>query len=97
METVKVLKCKYCGKEDFKHHGALNLHLMHCERKYYKNLALKSNGNTKSIPEKETEKQMTKELQCLHEFRILVTNNPIERQAIQAGYKEVCEKCQELR
>lgn len=34
--------------------------------------------------------------ECTHVFRLLNLRQPIENRAYQAGYKEVCTKCQEV-
>lgn len=88
------LACRFCGKNDFhgkteqSKRGALNLHEYHCELKQLKKTALE---------EKKVEEKEKKEKGCKHEWRLLKGNNPIELRAIQAGYKEVCDKCQDIR
>lgn len=35
--------------------------------------------------------------ECKHKFRFLNLRQPIENKAYEAGYKEVCSKCQDLK
>lgn len=73
-------KCSICGKE-LKHQGALNIHLIHCERRQLKAQA----------------GQQQQEKECQHEYRLLSGNVAAEAAAIKQGYGEVCKTCQELR
>lgn len=73
--------CSICGYEA-KHQGALNMHMYHCKMK---NVPRETNVN-----EGVTET-------CKHEWRFLNLKAPIERKAYEAGYLEVCVKCQDLK
>lgn len=80
-------KCKYCGAEarkdgrPFEKQGQLNLHEYHCKMKNHVS--------------RETNEEVDKG--CEHSFRLLTVSSPIEKQAYNNGYMEVCRKCQELR
>jgi hypothetical protein len=74
--------CELCGKE-FERQGQLNLHKYHCQIRQYK----------KDNVSRETKKEEKKEEECLHSFRLLNGNIPIEKRAINSGYVEVCTKC----
>lgn len=43
-----------------------------------------------------SENRKTEQEKCIHEYRLLNVNQPIENRAYSAGYKEVCVKCQTL-
>lgn len=74
--------CDLCGKV-LKHQGALNIHKYHCKMKQAQ----------KEQPKQEEPKQ---EEICEHNFRLLNLRAPMEKRAYDAGYKEVCIKCQEV-
>lgn len=75
--------CPLCGYEA-KHQGALNMHMYHCKMK---------NVSRETFKRHVTEVTET----CEHEWRFLNLKAPIERKAYEAGYLEVCIKCQDLK
>jgi hypothetical protein len=76
--------CPLCGYEA-KHQGALNMHMYHCKMKNVPRGTNEEHDNTLSPKE------------CSHEWRFLNLKAPIEKRAYEAGYIEVCKKCQDLR
>jgi hypothetical protein len=84
--SEKVYSCSLCGK-GFPKQGHLNLHMYHCK--------MKNPSPEGKQPIKKVEDQVILET-CNHNFRLLNLHVPIERKAYQAGYKEVCSKCQDL-
>jgi hypothetical protein len=74
--------CPLCGYQA-KHQGALNMHMYHCKMK---NGNVSRGTNETTVPET-----------CEHEWRFLNLKAPIERRAYEAGYIEVCKKCQDLK
>jgi hypothetical protein len=87
MADNKQFMCLICGKdfsdrEPKKRQGALNLHKRACILKHL---------TASQDPPKDEQSET-----CSHEFRLLKTNIPIEKRAIQNGYTEFCPKCQEV-
>lgn len=77
------LKCPDCGKEGFKHQGALNLHRsVHCP-------------NKKPKPAEQQEEMCEDGSIC--DFQLLNPRDPRQAKARAAGYKEVCVKCLTVR
>jgi hypothetical protein len=89
MEDKKFM-CLMCGKdfsdrEPRKRQGALNLHKRQCILKHL----------TKSEPENQSDHN--EPAPCNHNWRLLKTNIPIEKRAIQNGYTEFCTVCQDVK
>ena len=80
-------KCNFCERTEFKHIGAYNLHMMHCEAK-----AIKAERQaTKQIQE-----QPKKEKGCEHEWKLLDSKVAAHRAAMAEGYTMYCENCYEV-
>lgn len=79
------MKCKFCERE-FTHAGGLNLHQRACELKFYRS----QQKEKESVSRETTNKHE-------HDFRLLDRSKVNENSAYNAGYKEVCKECLELR
>jgi hypothetical protein len=84
-------QCKHgCGYEHV-HKGAMNLH----ERIHCKTLRKESEAAAEKVEPAEKPAKK-KKADCEHSWRLLVTSREAEARAIQAGFVEVCRKCQSV-
>jgi hypothetical protein len=88
-------KCLICGKdfsdrEPRKRQGALNLHKRQCMLKHY---LADPNANMKHL---ENEK-IPASKECDHKWRLLNNAIAIEKRAVENGYSEVCQTCQDIK
>jgi hypothetical protein len=74
-------KCPFCGKDEFVHAGAYNLHKYHCEMKQLRMNNPKATTETKH--------------EC--KYSLLNPAVAIEKQAMMKGFMEVCRECQNVR
>jgi hypothetical protein len=81
-----MLSCKYCGVQARKDGRPF-------EKQGQLNLH-EYHCKMKHVP-RETKEDIDQD--CEHSFRLLTVSSPIEKQAYNSGYMEVCRKCQELR
>lgn len=79
----KKMKCSVCGKE-FEKQGSLNLHEYHCKLK-----------NGQGVQQQQN-KQVVNQNSCDHDYRALNSRDSLEYRAINAGFTEVCDKCENL-
>lgn len=80
-----MLKCDLCGREGFKHAGALELHKVHCPKKQGK--------ESKKLVNDDVCKDCGKS----NTYRLLDPKALVEKEMIDSGYVEVCVECLELR
>lgn len=91
--SEKLYPCPLCGTNQsktgkpFTKQAHLNLHMYHCK--------VKNPSPEGKKPVKKVEDKVLLET-CTHSFRLLNLHVSIERSAYEAGYKEVCSKCQDL-
>jgi hypothetical protein len=83
--------CLMCGvdysdREPRKRQGAFNLHKRNCILKHYQ--------QSQKIEEPEL---VGAAAPCNHSWRLLNNNIMIEKRAVQKGFAEVCQGCQEVR
>lgn len=81
-----MVKCEYCQKE-FKHARGFHVHEMNCIRKL-------ASSEKKSM-QRETASDSNRG--CEHSFRLLNRESNVENHAYLNHFREVCNKCQELR
>lgn len=95
MAKKQPVKCPKCGKE-YPHQGALNLHLSNPRSTCFQD----GGGGEKRHAQKKEKKNKIQEVEscpgCGGPLRALNPRNQVERNAINQGYSEVCDKCQEI-